>query len=78
MRIVEMTRDMRPWAKGQDAVLSDELAARLLSNDEKHPDGPAAKNSRPFPPPDVAPRVPVTAAAPVPPTKSRYMTRKRG
>ena len=71
MRIVEMTRDMRPYAKGQDAVLPDDLAAKLLKDGE-------AKNPRPFPPPDVAPpkdRV----ATPIPPVKSRYMTRnKRG
>jgi hypothetical protein len=69
MRIVRMTRDMRPWGKGQDAVLPEALAAKLVKDGD-------AEDSRPFPPPDVAPRVPV--AAPLPPNKGRYMTRKRG
>lgn len=70
MRIVRLTRDMKPWGKGQDAVLPDDLAAKLIAAKD-------AEDSRPFPPPDVAPQVPVRAA-PVPPVKGRYMTRKRG
>lgn len=68
-RIVTFTRDLRPWQNGQDAVLPDELAAKLIKSGE-------AKDSRPFPPPDVAPRIPVEAA-PLPPVRGRYMTRKR-
>ena len=68
-RIVKLTRDMKPWGKGQDAVLPDELAAKMIKSGD-------AEDSRPFPPPDVAPRVPV--AAPLPPGKGRYITRKRG
>jgi hypothetical protein len=69
MRVVRILRNMRPWRAGQDAVLSDELAAKLIAAGD-------AEDSRPYPPPDVAPRVAV--AAPLPPTKGRYMTRKRG
>jgi hypothetical protein len=69
MRIVQMTRDLRPWAKGQDAVVPDGVAQKLLK------DGDAA-DSRPFPPPDVAPAVPVGPTRPQ--TKRGYMTRKRG
>lgn len=76
MQIVTFTRDMRPWRKGQDAVLEDSLVTRLLENKEKHEDGPAVENPRPFPPSDVAPTVRV--AAPVPAAKGRFMTRKRG
>lgn len=43
-----MTRDMRPWRKGEDAVLPDEMAEKLLKAKE-------AENPRPYPPPDVAP-----------------------
>jgi len=58
MRVVQLTRDLRPWHKGQDAVLPDDLAERLLKSGE-------ATNPRPFPPADVAPQKPV--GAPVPP-----------
>lgn len=68
MRIVEMTRDMRPYAKGQDAVLPDDVAAKLLQEGD-------AKNPRPFPPPDVAPKNRV--ATQIPPVKSSYMTRNK-
>ncbi|HZP88650.1 MAG TPA: hypothetical protein VFB54_17710 [Burkholderiales bacterium] len=67
MKIVTLTRDMRPWRKGQDAVLSDELAKKLLKDGD-------AQNERPFPPPDVAPATAQPAFEP-----KRYMTRgKRG
>jgi hypothetical protein len=68
-RIVRITRDMRPWSAGQDAVLPDDLAAKLIKSGE-------AENSRPYPPPDVAPTVPVGSAEVVGPTK-RFQTRKR-
>jgi len=66
MKIVTFTRDMRPWQKGQDAVLPDDIARKVLASGE-------AENPRPFPPQDVAP------AGAVPPTRGRgYSTRKRG
>lgn len=61
MRIVNMTRDMRPWRKGEDAVLPEDMAAKLVKDGD-------ASNSRPFPPPDVAPARPVVEP-------KRYMTR---
>lgn len=67
MRIVTITRDMRPYRAGQDAVLPDDLADKLLKSGE-------AKDPRPFPPPDVAPAKPVgTLTLP----KSKYFTRKK-
>ncbi len=57
MRIVQLTRDLRPWRKGEDAVLPDDLASRLLKSGE-------ATNARPFPPPDVAPATPVGSVSP--------------
>jgi hypothetical protein len=52
MRIVTLKRDMRPWRAGQDAVVPDAIADMLIKSNE-------ASNPRPFPPPDVAPRVAV-------------------
>jgi len=68
MRIVTMIKSLRPFMAGDPAVLPDEMAERLINDGE-------AKDSRPFPPPDVAPRVAV--AAPVPSAKGRYMIRRR-
>jgi hypothetical protein len=68
VRVVELTRDMRPFRKGQDAVVPDDMAAQLVK------DGDATK-SRPFPPPDVAPQVPVGKPTQTV-TQKRYMTRK--
>ncbi len=50
MRIVTFTRDMRPWQTGASAVLPDAVAERLVQEG-------SATDSRPFPPPDVAPPV---------------------
>jgi len=60
---------MRPWRGGQDAVIPEALAAKLVASGE-------AKNSRPFPPPDVAPAIPVGTTEVMRP--KRYFTRKRG
>jgi hypothetical protein len=69
MRIVKLTRDMRPSGRaGADIVLPDEKAAELVESGE-------AEDSRPFPPPDVAPAKPVRAPIP---EKKGYMTRKGG
>lgn len=68
MKIVTFTRDMRPWQKGEDAVLPDALAAKVIASGE-------AKDSRPFPPPDVAPAVPVGIEIVRP--RRGYLTRKR-
>lgn len=66
-KVVRLRRDMRPWQAGQDAVLPDELAAKLVKDGD-------AEDPRPFPPPDVAPQKPVgTVLRP-----RRYLTRKRG
>lgn len=68
MRVVKMTKSMRPYGAGDSAALPDDLAEKLIAAGE-------AEDSGPFPPPDVAPRVAV--AAPLPPHKGRYMIRKR-
>jgi hypothetical protein len=70
MKIVKLTRDMRPWREGQDAVLPDDLADKLVKAGD-------AKDSRPFPPQDVAPAVPVVAE-PLLKRPRPYFTRKRG
>lgn len=63
-KLVRLLRDMRPWGKGQDAVLPDDLAAKLVKEGD-------AADLRPFPPPDVAPSQPLLRP-------KRYITRKRG
>lgn len=69
MRIVTFLRDMRPWQKGEDAVVPDGMAEKLLSAGD-------AENSRPFPPPDVEPAVSVGKPTPVSPFRpKRYLTR---
>lgn len=78
MKIVTLTKDLRPWGKGESPVLPDEVADRLVKDGE-------AKDPRPFPPQDVAPRKPVgkvlEEGKPVAPTRlaqaHRYLTRKR-
>jgi hypothetical protein len=71
MRIVTLTKDMRPWQKGEDAVLPEPLAAKLIADGD-------AENERPYPPPDVAPaKSNVAPERPVLQPK-RYFTRKRG
>lgn len=70
MRLVTMTKDLRPYRAGDPAVLSDELAAELIAADP-----PYAKDSRPYPPPDIAPD-PATLGIELPP-KRGYFTRKR-
>lgn len=70
MRIVTLARDMRPHRAGDDRVLPDELAAALIASGD-------ARDSRPFPPPDVAPAVAVgEVKRPVLSAKQRYFTRK--
>jgi hypothetical protein len=64
MRIVTLTRDMRPWHKGQDAVLPDALAAKLIKAGE-------ATNEREYPPREKDSQD--THLEP-----KRYLTRKRG
>jgi len=70
MRIVTITRDLRPWQARQDAVLPDALAERLVKEG-------AAENPRPYPPADVAPVVQVNAP-PAATSRKRYSTRERG
>lgn len=63
---------MRPWRKGEDAVLPDEMVTRLLKEG-------AVDNPRPFPPPDVVPSVPVSNSPAEPPRPKRlFLNRKRG
>lgn len=69
MKIVTLTRDMRPQRAGEDMVLPDDIAAKVIASGE-------AKNPRPFPPPDVAPVVPVGKTLTLP--RRGYLTRKRG
>ncbi len=73
MRIVTMTRDLRPWRSGEDAFVPDELAEKLIEAGD-------AKDSRPFPP-GSKPEAPASAPAPshkadrLTPRPRRYMTR---
>jgi hypothetical protein len=69
MKIVTFTRDMRPWQKGQEAVLPDALAAKVVASGE-------ATDPRPFPPQDVAPTRPVGTPTEQPQRK-RYFTRRK-
>jgi hypothetical protein len=69
MRVVTITRDMKPYRAGQDAVLPDEVAAKLIASG-------AASNPRPFPPPDVAPAIPVDGK-PILKLARPYFTRKK-
>lgn len=70
MKMVTLTRDMKPWREGDSAALPDELADKLIKAGE-------AKDPRPYPPPDVAPAVPVAARPALKPARP-YFTRKRG
>lgn len=75
MITVTMTRDLRPWRKGDSATVADALAAQMIEKGE-------AKDPRPFPPPDVAPGSGAPSQAPVDqkPVLSRprdYFTRDR-
>lgn len=68
MRLVTFTCDMKPWSCGQDVVLPDEVAARLVASGE-------ATNPRPYPPPDVRP----SESKALPRRGPRgYLTRARG
>jgi hypothetical protein len=58
---------MKPWNCGQDAVLPDEVASRLVASGE-------AANPRPYPPPDVRPPEPRIEPRRAP---RGYLTRKR-
>jgi hypothetical protein len=42
MKLVQMTRDMRPWQKGHDALVPDDVARSLVAAGD-------AENSRDFP-----------------------------
>ncbi len=62
MKIVTLTRDMRPWRAGDRPVIPDAVAERLVANGD-------ATDPRPFPPEDVA-------GPQIRPPKGRYLTRK--
>jgi hypothetical protein len=61
MKLVELTRDMRPWRAGDSALVSDALADAMVKAGEAH-------NARPFPP---------EADKPALPPRGTYLTRKR-
>jgi hypothetical protein len=71
MRIVKLSRDMRPWRAGQDAVVPDEVADKLVEAGD-------ATDPRPYPPEDVAPAVPVGSGTLTLKRPRGYFTRKRG
>lgn len=70
MRVVTMTRDLRPWRAGEDAFLPDEVAARLIESGD-------AKHMRPFPPGSGS-EAPAHESVPdgERPRPRRYMTRR--
>lgn len=74
MKIVTLTKDLRPWGKGESPVLPDEVADRLVRDGE-------ATDPRPFPPQDVAPVADLKPDDETAPSKlaqaRRYLTRKR-
>jgi hypothetical protein len=51
MKVVQLTTDLKPWRRGDDAILPDELADKLVASGE-------GINPRPFNPkePDIADR----------------------
>ena len=63
MKLVELTRDLRPWRAGDSALVPDMVADARMKAGEAH-------NARPFPP---------TAEATDPAERPRgtYLTRKR-
>lgn len=68
MRLVEFTRDMRPYAKDHTYALPDVLAAQLI----------AAGDARPAPGGNagLAPDDPPAGAGPASHSPKRYLTRK--
>ena len=64
MKLVELTRDLRPWRAGDSALVPDAVADAMVGAGEAH-------NARPFPPPAEA-----SAQVPERPRGS-YLTRKR-
>jgi hypothetical protein len=64
MKIVTLTRDMRPWRAGDRPVVPDVLAEALITAGD-------AKDPQSFPPADVA-------GPEIRPPKGRYLTRKAG
>ncbi len=53
MRLVRMTRDMRPWQRGQDVALPDDAASQLLdegaADNPRHLDGRVIERTVPPP-----------------------------
>jgi len=69
MQMVTLTRDMRPWRKGDTPVLLEELVAKLLKSGE-------AVDPRPYPPQEnAAPAKGTELPLKLPP--GRYLTRKK-
>ncbi len=64
MKLVELTRDLRPWRAGDSALVPDAGADAMVKAGEAH-------SARPFPPPAEA-----SAEVPERPRGS-YLTRKR-
>lgn len=68
MKSVEMTRDLRPFHKGQRAIVDDETAARLIASGE-------GKDPEPFP--AGAASTPPVAPAREPGRVRTYLTKGR-
>jgi hypothetical protein len=74
MRLVTLTRDMRPWQRGDDAALPDDAAKRLIdAGDATVSKNEAASGLKPDST-TARPATPAPAAAAVP--KGRYVTRQ--
>lgn len=72
MRLVTMTRDMRPYGAGHDVALPDDLAAKLIADGGATP--AAAEKAA-----NLRPDGPAAAPAPAPaaPGRNRYLTREQ-
>lgn len=62
MKLVKFTTAMSPHSVGEERVVPDDVAERLVKNGEA--------TARPFPPPDLAPMVQRAVEAPKRPTLS--------
>ena len=70
MRMLTMTRDMRPYQAGHDYLFPDPAAKQLIDSGEATP-AKAEKATKLAPDP-----VPAPAPPPTPPARNRYITRR--
>lgn len=63
MRLVELTRDLRPWRAGDSALVPQDIAERMVASGE-------ATNMRPYP------ETVASTPPPAPPRRVGYLTRK--